>query len=73
MAPEMMSVFYRDWIYSWLPMRFMVEGLRELFFFGQSLSWSMSIAVLVWIAVVGLLVILLSALLPNKVKEQEEA
>lgn len=73
MAPEMMSVFYRDWIYSWLPMRFMVEGLRELFFFGQSLSWNMSIAVLVWIAVVGLLVILLSALLPNKVKEQEEA
>jgi hypothetical protein len=25
MAPEMMSPFYRDWIFSWLPMRFMIH------------------------------------------------
>ena len=73
MAPEMMSAFYRDWIYSWLPMRFMVDGLRELFFFGQGISWNTPTAILVSIAVVGLIVILLSALLPNKLKEQEEA
>src|SRR6185312_13283957 len=40
MAPEMMSPFYQDWIYSWLPMRFMIQGLRELFFFGKGLTWS---------------------------------
>ena len=29
LAPEMLSPFYQDWVYSWLPMRFMIEGLRE--------------------------------------------
>lgn len=68
MAPEMMSSFYRDWVYSWLPMRFMVEGLRELFFFGKGLSWSSSVATLVWIGVGSLLIILASALKHNSVQ-----
>ena len=29
LAPEMLSPFYQDWVYAWLPMRFMIEGLRE--------------------------------------------
>ena len=29
LAPEMLSPFYQDWVYSWLPMRFMIEGLRK--------------------------------------------
>lgn len=62
LAPEMMSQFYQDWIYSWLPMRFMVQGLRELFFFGKGLSWNTSVSVLVWIAVGGIFVILGSAI-----------
>lgn len=62
MAPEMMSPFYRDWIYSWLPMRFMIEGLRELFFFGEGLTWNTSISVLVWIGLVSMIVILGTAL-----------
>ena len=33
LAPEMLSPFYQDWVYSWLPMKFMIEGLREIFFF----------------------------------------
>lgn len=64
MPRELMSAFYRDWVYSWLPMRFLVEGLRELFFFGQGLTWNHPTAVLVWIGVVSLVVILLSALKP---------
>ena len=43
---EMMSPFYHDWIYSWLPMRFMVEGLRELFFFRNGLTWNTSLTAL---------------------------
>lgn len=58
MAPEMMSSFYRDWFYSWLPMKFMVEGLRELFFFGKGLTWSSSVSTLVWIGLGSMLVIL---------------
>ncbi|MEC2056084.1 DUF3533 domain-containing protein [Peribacillus psychrosaccharolyticus] len=62
MAPEMMSSFYRDWIYSWLPMGFMVEGLRELFFFGKGLTWSSPVTILMWIGIVSGLVILVSSL-----------
>lgn len=70
LAPEMMSTFYRDWIYSWLPMRFMVQGLRELFFFGEGLTWSTSVSVLVWIGLVSMLIILGTSLKCITVKEQ---
>lgn len=62
MAPEMMSSFYREWIYPWLPMRFMTGGLRELLFFGKSLASTSSVATLVWIGAVGIVVILATAL-----------
>ncbi len=57
----MMPSFYENWIYPWLPMRFMVEGLRDLFYFGNSLSWEI-VSVLVWIALVSLVVIMLTTL-----------
>lgn len=60
MAPEFMSSFYRDWIFSWLPIRFMVEGLRDLFFFNKSLSWNHPTSVLTWIGVVSMMVIFVS-------------
>lgn len=52
LAPEMMSSFYHHWIYIWLPMRFMVEGLRELFFFDTGISWQ-AVAPLTWIGAGG--------------------
>ncbi|MEY8748802.1 YhgE/Pip domain-containing protein [Bacillales bacterium AN1005] len=64
MAPEMMSPFYHDWVYSWLPMRFMVGGLRELLFFGKGLTWD-SVSHLVWIGAGGLIVMLATALRVN--------
>ncbi|SES44865.1 YhgE/Pip domain-containing protein [Psychrobacillus sp. OK032] len=69
MAPEMMSPFYRDWIYSWLPMRFMIEGLRNIFFFGEGLSWNTPLSILVWIGLVSMIVIFASDLKRNKVKK----
>ncbi|NMH68358.1 DUF3533 domain-containing protein [Bacillus sp. RO3] len=66
MAPEMMSSFYRGWFYSWLPMRFMIEGLRELFFFGKGLTWSSPVSTLVWIGLGSMLVILASAFRPSR-------
>ncbi|WP_078395805.1 YhgE/Pip domain-containing protein [Shouchella patagoniensis] len=68
LAPEMMPSFYANWIYPWLPMRFMVEGLRDLFYFGNSLSWEM-VSVLVWIAFVSLVVIMLTALKGKNTKK----
>ncbi|MGZ9869217.1 YhgE/Pip domain-containing protein [Priestia endophytica] len=62
MAPEMMSTFYRDYIYSWLPIRFMVEGLRELFFFHQGFSFSSPTSILLWIALGSFLMLILSVL-----------
>ncbi|WP_404450443.1 DUF3533 domain-containing protein [Sutcliffiella horikoshii] len=71
MAPEMMSSFHRDWVYSWLPMRFMVEGLREMFFFGKGLSWNSPVSTLVWIGLVSILIILASTLKLNSVHEEK--
>lgn len=72
LAPELLSPFYRDWILSWLPMRFLVEGLRELFFFGQGLSMNHSTIVLIRIGVGGLLVLLASALKRSRQPERKQ-
>ncbi|WP_213524909.1 YhgE/Pip domain-containing protein [Paenibacillus sp. J31TS4] len=68
LAPEMMSTFYRDWIHPWLPMRFMVDGLRQLFFFGKGFGWNAPVAALTWISMASSIVILGSAF---KVREQK--
>ncbi|QWH18267.1 DUF3533 domain-containing protein [Bacillus mycoides] len=71
LAPEMMSQFYQDWIYSWLPMRFMIEGLREIFFFGKGLAWNTPLTVLVWIGVVSMVIILATAFKRSVIKEHK--
>ncbi|MBK5350320.1 DUF3533 domain-containing protein [Bacillus sp. TH44] len=71
LAPEMMSPFYQDWVYAWLPMRFMIEGLREIFFFGKGLAWNTPLTVLVWIGVVSMVIILGTALKRNVGKEHK--
>ncbi|MGG0707746.1 YhgE/Pip domain-containing protein [Bacillus paramobilis] len=71
LAPEMLSPFYQDWVYAWLPMRFMIEGLREIFFFGKDLSWSTPVTVLVWIGVVSIVIILATAFKRSVGKEHK--
>ncbi|WP_242301016.1 YhgE/Pip domain-containing protein [Bacillus cereus group sp. BfR-BA-01423] len=71
LAPEMLSPFYQDWVYSWLPMRFMIEGLREIFFFGNGLSWSTPLTVLVWIGAVSMVIILVTAFKHSAIKENK--
>lgn len=68
LAPEMLSPFYQDWVYSWLPMKFMIEGLREIFFFGKGLSWNTPVTVLVWIGIVSMVTILATAFKRSVVK-----
>jgi YhgE/Pip-like protein len=69
MAPEIMPSFYRDWVHSWLPMRFMVDGLRELFFFGKGLTWNTSVSTLTWIGIVSMFIILATGLKSVVVKD----
>ncbi|HFK1680889.1 TPA: YhgE/Pip domain-containing protein [Bacillus tropicus] len=71
LAPEMLSPFYQDWVYTWLPMRFMIEGLREIFFFGKGLSWSTPLTVLVWIGAVSMMIILVTAFKRSAIKENK--
>lgn len=61
LPPEFMAPFYRDWIYSWLPVRFVVEGLREIFYFGNGFGINDSLNILLWIGAVSLVVFLASA------------
>lgn len=72
LAPEMLSPFYRDWVHSWLPMRFMVDGLRELFFFGKGLSWNDAVSTLTWIGLGSTIVILASVLRPGAVEAPQK-
>ncbi|MED0963449.1 YhgE/Pip domain-containing protein [Bacillus paramycoides] len=71
LAPEMLSSFYQDWVHSWLPMRFMIEGLRGIFFFGKGLSWNTPVIVLVWIGVVSMVIILATAFKRSAIKEHK--
>ncbi|MDL2417881.1 DUF3533 domain-containing protein [Bacillus tropicus] len=71
LAPEMLSPFYQDWVYTWLPMRFMIEGLREIFFFGKGISWSTPVTVLVWIGTVSMFIILMTAFKRSAIKEHK--
>ncbi|MEK5332940.1 YhgE/Pip domain-containing protein [Lysinibacillus sp. FSL W8-0992] len=71
LAPEMMSSFYQNWIYPWLPMRFMVEGLRELFFFDKGFSWNNAVSALVWIGAVSLIAIFASVLKTKAVRLEQ--
>ncbi|MEH6943775.1 YhgE/Pip domain-containing protein [Bacillus sp. JJ722] len=65
MAPEFMPSFYQDWVITWLPMRFMIDGLRELFFFGKELSWNDPTSLLIWIGIGSLLLLFLSTFKPD--------
>nr|WP_227752057.1 ABC transporter permease [Viridibacillus sp. JNUCC-6] len=69
MAPEFMPSFYHDWIFPWLPMRFMVDGLRELFFFSKTLSWNQPTSVLCWIGL-GSLVVFFMSILKEETKNE---
>ena len=71
-APEMLPSFYTDWIYPWLPFRFMFEGLKEILFFSGEL-WSSAAVTLCWIAVVSILVLLLSVVKRSSYKEDNSA
>ncbi|UKS26933.1 DUF3533 domain-containing protein [Paenibacillus sp. HWE-109] len=62
LPPQLLPAFSHDWLYSWIPLRFSIEGLRDLFYFGQGLNISGPIWTLSSIGAVGIVLILLSVL-----------
>lgn len=53
LPPEFLPVATRDWLYSWIPFRFSVEGLRDVIYFRQGLNVGSPAAVLGWIGAVS--------------------
>ena len=72
LAPEMLPSFYNDWIYPWLPMRFMFDGLREILFFNGSV-WNSSAIVLIWIAVITSILLFVKSWVPSRTEKIREA
>jgi len=60
MAPEFLSQVTREWIYSWTPLRFAAEGLREAMYFGGLGAASSNVFVL-WGVAGGFLALLLAS------------
>lgn len=73
LAPEMLPEFYKDWIYPWLPMRFMFDGLRDILFFNGEI-WNSATTILIWVAIVSAIVHLTKSrvLKKNVVEEVQE-
>ena len=62
LAPEMVPDFYRDYVISWLPLRFFVEGLKDVLFFTGDVFNEYGI-ILVWILVAGFALVWLKNLI----------
>lgn len=69
MAPEMIPTFYHDFVLPWLPMRFLIDALKEVVFFGNDVINSYT-SVLLWIAVGSIMVIVIRNIFANKKLEE---
>lgn len=65
LTPEMMPAFYKDWIFPWLPMRFMFDGVREVLFYSGKV-WNDGALRLLWISIAGILLMLAKVFMPLK-------
>ncbi|MBB6632970.1 YhgE/Pip domain-containing protein [Cohnella thailandensis] len=61
LAPEMLPQATKTLLYSWVPLRFAVEGLRDLLYFGHGLNLQTPLIVISSIAAGSLVVLVASA------------
>ncbi|MCR8645749.1 SNG1 family protein [Paenibacillus sp. N1-5-1-14] len=69
-APELLPTFAHDWLYTWFPMRFTVEGLRAMMYFGADLTNS-DFMVIAWIGLGGLILLLTSIMKPRTAAQKK--
>lgn len=56
LAPEMLTYFYKAWVYPWLPMRFLLDGTRGIIYYHANF-WTDATTGLIWVMVVGLVLL----------------
>jgi hypothetical protein len=56
---ELLPAFWQDWVYPWIPLRFISEGLCSVFYRGEGV-FNAATNVLLWIGGGGLILLLLS-------------
>lgn len=56
LVPEMLPNFYSDYILPWLPIRFLIEGIKEILFFNQGIMNHYT-EILVGIGIVGFILL----------------
>lgn len=62
---EALPVFWQDWLYPWVPQRFVSEGLRAILYLGSG-AWNSGSGPLAIIGVVGAALGCIAALLPKR-------
>lgn len=62
---EILPTFWQHYIYPWIPMRFMGDGIKDIFYMGDGI-WNAGTQVLVWFGAGGFLLTILSALKKDK-------
>ena len=74
LAPEMLPTFYQDYILPWLPMKFLINGLKDILYFGQGVFNGNGV-VLSWIAVISFILLWVKQLIekphPTEVTDTE--
>lgn len=68
MPYEILPIFWQDYVYPWIPMRFMSDGIKEIFYMNGGI-WNAGTQVLAWFGAAGILLILLSALKKEKAEK----
>ena len=56
LAPEMLPAFYHDYILPWLPMKFLINGLKDILYLGQGVFNGNGV-VLSWIALISFILL----------------
>jgi hypothetical protein len=64
---EILPTFWQNYIYPWIPMRFLGDGLKEIFYLGGD-AWNPSTQILAWIGFGGIVLSLLSVYKKQKVE-----
>ena len=68
---EILPTFWQNYVYPWIPMRFMGDGIKEIFYMDGGL-WNDGTKVLAWFGAAGILLTLLSALKKDKEVMEEK-
>ncbi|WP_039042950.1 YhgE/Pip domain-containing protein [Sporosarcina sp. ZBG7A] len=70
LAPEMLPAFYQDYILPWLPMKFLINGLKDILYFGQGVLNGNGV-ILTWIAVISFILLWVKQLIEKPSQPEE--